>query len=315
MASALNRAFTFNLSHHEGALLMLPQGGTLTILERIDEFKSRIQRYWRQWYAFADDQRDLDDQQVLYVVTGVERCSMWAMAVWDSMSSYIFDNPGSLELSVDESSGSCRWRFPPARCVARSSGTSLPSDNDALKQSVFVRGFWINRSGDINSTPPPLRSGGHRDRQDPENEGNTDHDEDNGGYKHLRPSGHGSSASNSLCPNQPPATDSGHSESPGATTDSTVSPVGLQIDELDLCISASHLNRVRFQAGHLYFSDSSLLVLQDDNPCQTINKFALALISKAHPALLDAGCIAFSHDEDWMSVMEDVRMHLISGDL
>ncbi|KAL0571152.1 hypothetical protein V5O48_010807 [Marasmius crinis-equi] len=28
-------------------------------------------------------------------------------------------------------------------------------------------------------------------------------------------------------------------------------------------------------------------------------------MSKTHPELLDVGCIAFSHDDDWMSIVED----------
>ncbi|KAL0575829.1 mitogen-activated protein kinase kinase kinase, partial [Marasmius crinis-equi] len=283
-----SRVFTFNLSQHEGALLTLPQGGTLKILERVDEFKRRIQRYWRQWYIFADDQRDLEQsRQVLYVVTGVEKCSMWAMAVWDSTSSYVCDDASSLELSVDESSGSCCWSFPPARCATQSSETLPPSEDNALNQSVFVRGFWINRSnGTIDSKPPPLHSGGHRDGQDPEGGSDAGHEGNGEGDKPSRYSGHGSSSSNSLSSGRFPSTHGGPSESPGVLTDSAVSLAGLQVDELNLGISANDLNG-------------------DDYPCQVINNFALALISKACPALFDAGCIAFSHDNDWMGIVED----------
>ncbi|KAL0569180.1 hypothetical protein V5O48_012788 [Marasmius crinis-equi] len=268
-----SRVFTFDLSHKEGALLALPQGGTLTNLQRTEEFKGRVKRYWRQWFNFADDQSDLDDHQALYVLTGVERCSTWAIAVWDSMSSHACENPGSLELSIDQSSGSFSWSLPPARCVTQSYNIPPSSEDNELKQSVFVRGFWINRSdGKIGSGPPPMRSGGPGGEN--KDEGDTDSDRHRGNYKHLRSSSHphGSSTSNTP-PTSQPASKHGHSESSG-------SPVELRVEDLDLCIS-------------------------DDHPCQIINRFALVLISKARPALLDAGCVAFSHDDDWMSIVKE----------
>ncbi|KAL0565147.1 hypothetical protein V5O48_016882 [Marasmius crinis-equi] len=44
---------------------------------------------------------------------------------------------------------------------------------------------------------------------------------------------------------------------------------------------------------------------QDKHPCQVINNFALALVSRTRPKLIETGCVAFSHDEDWMGIVND----------
>ncbi|KAL0573486.1 hypothetical protein V5O48_008463 [Marasmius crinis-equi] len=51
-------------------------------------------------------------------------------------------------------------------------------------------------------------------------------------------------------------------------------------------------------------------VVYVNSPCQVINKFALALISNTRPALLDTGCMALSHDDDWISVVKDSESKL-----
>ncbi|KAL0562499.1 hypothetical protein V5O48_019588, partial [Marasmius crinis-equi] len=160
---------------------------------------------------------------------------------WDSMANYACDDLGSLELSVDESSGSCCWRLPPARSVARCLDTA---EDNALKQSVFVRGFWINRSdGQIGSGPPPLRPGYHGGEKG--GEGDTDYDEDRGGSRYSRSAAHrhgSSSSSNAPSPGQASRTNGGHSESLGSLLDSTVSPDELSVDKLELRISTTDLN-------------------------------------------------------------------------
>ncbi|KAJ8085475.1 hypothetical protein PM082_004291 [Marasmius tenuissimus] len=40
--------------------------------------------------------------------------------------------------------------------------------------------------------------------------------------------------------------------------------------------------------------------------CHFISTLALEIASRAQPSLIDSGCIAFSHDEGWMSVLEDL---------
>ncbi|KAL0057010.1 hypothetical protein AAF712_016371 [Marasmius tenuissimus] len=41
------------------------------------------------------------------------------------------------------------------------------------------------------------------------------------------------------------------------------------------------------------------------HPCQLINELAFQIVAKARPSLLESGCAAFSHDEDWISVLKD----------
>ncbi|KAL0567322.1 hypothetical protein V5O48_014671 [Marasmius crinis-equi] len=279
-----SRVFQFELSQQEGAMLMLPRGGTLINLDRTTKFQERIKLYWRPWYEFAVNEADLGDQQTLCLVTGVERCSTWGMAVWESNSSYVRDKPGTLELTVDGPTGACSWSFPPARCLTRTSTPHpLVADNQP-KETVFVRGFWINRSdGDIGSRRPlsHSHSGGKKD-------GNGDVDDmgggGGGGPKHPQGYSRGSSSSYSRFPAQTPGSGAGNTES--SNRDSVDPPDESQVDRIALSLSAIDFD-------------------QDSHPCQLINNFALALISKAHPILLETGCIAFSHDEDWTSIVND----------
>ncbi|KAL0567323.1 hypothetical protein V5O48_014672 [Marasmius crinis-equi] len=268
-----------SLSQQEGAMLMLPKGGTLYNLDQTSHFKDRIKYNWRSWYAFANDQGDLGDQETLCLVTGVERCSTWAMAVWDEDSSGDHDDhlQAPLELTVDQLHGGCSWEFPPARCTTQS---SVPDPLDQSKETVFVRGFWVNRSdGEIGPRPPTVHVRG--------DENIDGHDESmGGGEEHSRnPYSSSDSTSKSSFSAQPSA-GGGYSRSSDSHSDSTDLPDGSQTTELNLYLSVTDLDDV-------------------DYPCQVINKFALALMSGTALELPDDGCIAISHDSDWMSAMQD----------
>ncbi|KAJ8072124.1 hypothetical protein PM082_015682 [Marasmius tenuissimus] len=273
--------FNFHLTGAAGALLMLPQGGKLHTLVATTEFKRRVRLYWRQWYEFAADRVDLDEGQALYLVTGFERCSTWAMAVWDSTTSHDHDETSSLKLSVVESTGACSWAFPPARCTTQSSSTSasgsVPCED---QQTVFIRGFWIDRfDGSISSRSPVLLSSppgqGKDDNSNNSNSrGSSSHDPPSNPPSSAYPSfyGGGSGASNFQSDFLDPSIDK------------------LQTKELELNLSISDGGEGSDDIAH---------------PCKIINMFALELISKVKPALLDAGCVAFSHDEDWISIIRD----------
>ncbi|KAL0567178.1 hypothetical protein V5O48_014817 [Marasmius crinis-equi] len=112
---------------------------------------------------------------------------------------------------------------------------------------------------------------------------------DGGGPGYSQNRSHGSASSStsySRFPAQTSASGPGNSESSNRLTDSVDSLDGLDFDRVDLSLS-------NFDFG------------QDKHPCQVINKFALALVSSTRPTLMETGCIAFSHDEDWMSIMND----------
>ncbi|KAL0567831.1 hypothetical protein V5O48_014164 [Marasmius crinis-equi] len=283
------RIFTFDLSQEEGALLMLPRGASLEKLAGTEELKRRVKRYWREWYKFAGNRGD-GGRKALFVVTGVAKCSMWAIAVWDLDTS---DNLRSLKLDVD--GGTCSWSFSPAMCYAHSS-PDIPTDTaNQLKETVFVGGFWVNRG--IVPKPPSVRSG---DDGSGHEEDNTDQDEDHRDHEHSRDLPPNDSSYSFLPMSQPSASGGGYSGSSRAPFDPADSSNESQVDELELSLSVQDFDQYR-PAG----PPPPPPPPQDNRPCEVINKFALALISKACPALLDAGCIAFSHDDDWISVAKD----------
>ncbi|KAJ8072169.1 hypothetical protein PM082_015727 [Marasmius tenuissimus] len=267
-------AFKFHLSKEGGALLMLPYGSDLRRLESTAEFKGGIKCHWRQWYKFANEKADLDHDQALYVVTGVERCSARAMAAWDSHPSGESD---WLKLRASRTARAHQWRFPPARCSARSLPSPTTKTPSSKKETVFILGQYINRLKE-RSQPSisPSGSGGETDG------GMNGTPNPRGGSWRQPSSGHPSSR---LPPSAPSLFD-GDGSSGGSSI-----PSKPQMDEIPIL----NLN--------LYFPDdgSSLVV----HPCEVINKFALNLVSRIRPALLDTGCVAISHDDDWINIIRE----------
>ncbi|KAL0060011.1 Rho guanine nucleotide exchange factor [Marasmius tenuissimus] len=275
--------FTFQLSETGGALLMVPRGDTLHKLEKTAELKKRVQLYWRQWYKFAGDQVDLDDGQALYLVTGVERCSAWAMAVWDSTSSYAGGKLGSLQLTVDKSTGACSWAFPPARCSTRSSPIPPTNGRNDLRETIFIRGFWIDRSvGGVASWPD------------------------------TPPSGHGNSNSDgdSNTRDRPEnAPSPGSSSRPSASKDPSVSGGWSGTSGQQRSDAPTDETILEFDLDFPNSEDSEMI----EHPCRVVNKFAFELIARTKPILLNAGCTAISHDEDWISIVNESDEELPRG--
>ncbi|KAK1219678.1 hypothetical protein PQX77_017595 [Marasmius sp. AFHP31] len=269
-----HNAFRFRLSEKEGALLMLPHGSTLQNLVYTAEFTKRIRQYWRQWCEFANEKIDLvETGQSLCLVTGVERCSAWAMAAWDS-------NPGidsdSLQLGVGLADQTYTWKFPPVRCLTQSKGSqaTTPDSPQPDEETVFVRGFWIDsRNGHIKlQSPVPPEPGKGKGKDNGSNDENSESGPGGPQDSHIGgPSSEPSSSPHSSHPGP------GHSEGSNPPSDA----LGPPIDEFDVTSS------------------------QITHPCRVINRFALDLISQIKPALLDAGCVAFSHDNDWISIIEE----------
>ncbi|KAF9266448.1 hypothetical protein L218DRAFT_69126 [Marasmius fiardii PR-910] len=279
--SSDSSAYTLRLTNSHGALLKLPKGGVLRNLERTTEFHERIQKHWRQWYEFAETQGDLGGNQTLYVVTGVEQCSTWAAAAWD-------DAPGerpellSLRLEVGKPIGNCSWAYSTARCETQTADPSGDCDAGDLKNTVFVRGFWVNKfGGSVDSAfLPSTRFGGLDDGLgDDDGGGDGLHGRSSSGPSPLSgsPSGFGSA----------PASGGGCGDSGAvAQTDSVNLAPDLQVQNLSIdCLGPSESTICR--------------------PCEVINRFAFEVISRTNSAVLNTECIVVSHDNDWISTLEE----------
>ncbi|KAK1215149.1 hypothetical protein PQX77_022257, partial [Marasmius sp. AFHP31] len=293
------RVHKFKLSKKEGALLMLPQGGVLKRLQKTSEFKRRILDHWRDWYEFAEEEGDLDETQTLCLLTSVKQCRNWAMAVWDPASSDSGDL-GSLDLTADELNNTYSWARPPPRCSTQSSAPapSAFSVRDVgnngpleLKETVFIRAFWINRSSDVLTTQRSSFPPGHDE--------NGTHDEDSSRHRHnsRRTSDHSQGPSGSS--HNPFRVNRHNNDSPSGSRSlsqplpSSYTGSGQSLEDRSTSYTS---NIVRLPAT---FNTPVF------HPCYLINQLAFELVSKAHPSLLDSDCIAFSHDEDWISVLNN----------
>ncbi|KAK1230437.1 hypothetical protein PQX77_006466, partial [Marasmius sp. AFHP31] len=270
--------FTYDLSEKEGALLMLPRGSTLWNLENKTPFEKRAKSQWRLWFKYAYGHLNPEDGRALYLVTGVERCS--------------------LELTVDSTTGACSWAFPPARCFTKVSRSTPIQDlqPNQESQTVFIRGFRIDACDqDVSLCPPGLSS-----RPGREKDGNSDGDSNfrrSGSQNPPSSSGDSSSDPSSSSSTSPPSY-GGHSGTSNPQSDS--------LQRLDPSIDKTQILEVELNPS---LSDEDSFT----HPCKIINNFAFELLSMTKPALLDAGCVAISHDEDWISIVQDSDEELPSN--
>ncbi|KAK1235328.1 hypothetical protein PQX77_001456 [Marasmius sp. AFHP31] len=294
--------FTFSLSEKEGALLMLPRGGVSRKLQNTHRFKTRIKNYWRQWYKFAQKARDLDENQTLCLLTGIERCSTWAMAVWETKPGRSRIDPDSLKLTVDNVGGRCSWSFRPAGCWTRSALEPAQIDEEP-KETVFIRGIWIDRTNGSTSTgpPPPPSPSGNEDGDGDEDPGGRGRDLGNPYNRSQRATYYSQNPLNPFCNRPSSNAFSSTKDSPSGcdhTAHSESRPLPPDVHQLN-------------EGNTINLSAAAFDVVT--HPCQLINKFALELISQIQPPSLDSGCVAFSQDEDWMDVLEDFNEEVPSG--
>ncbi|KAL0570891.1 hypothetical protein V5O48_011069 [Marasmius crinis-equi] len=274
--------FRLPLTQHHGALLLLPQGSRLEFLRKLSMapyVRSRV----GAWIDWAKEQEYLEEHQTLYLVTGIGECPSWVIAAWDSTAS---DNTGSqrsqpsqfLSLRIAADGKCIDWHGPPARYEVRSEGSESLAGQ---KETVFARGFWIDHSGMISRHDSPPVSQGDSSG----NGGDENHGGDGSSHNPHAPTGSSNNGS-APPPPPPPATDGGYSGSSDPYHNSTGLQDGIPVYTLDLDSSAKCFEGV-------------------EHPCQIINRFAFQLISKVYPSSLEAEYIAFSHDEDWMAIIQD----------
>ncbi|KAF9264591.1 hypothetical protein L218DRAFT_1076491 [Marasmius fiardii PR-910] len=284
---------TFTLTDAHGAILILPRGGTLKNLEQVTEFHGRIQKYWRQWYEFAQRQDTLGERQILFVVTGVEQCSTWAIAAWDQVQRNPTPDVLSLKLAVDKSNGGCKWDYSTARCETQSLATVSPPESagtSALQQSIFVRGFWINRfGGQMNSAfLPPTQFKGMDGGMDGDDNFGGNHD---GGFY-----GRSSSSSSSLPSTFPPSFGSARASGTGYSDGAAA-----QMD-IEGSIRGPHVLKLSLVSRTLWYA---FTFSEAANPCEVINRFAFEVVSRLDPEVLNTECIVVTHDNDWISLLEE----------
>ncbi|KAJ8088477.1 hypothetical protein PM082_022550 [Marasmius tenuissimus] len=170
------------------------------------------------------------------------------------------------------------------------------------KETVFVRGIWINKmNGRTGTNTSPPRSSGNEDSDGDEDPGGRDRHSGNP-YDRSRRAMHSSQNPRNPFYNR-------SSSNPFSSTQNTLSDY-----EHTAHSGCCHLPpdvRQPNEGNTIDLSAAAFDIVA--RPCYLINKLALELISHLRPPSFEFGCVAFSQDEDWMSVLEDLDEEVPSG--
>ncbi|KAJ8078289.1 hypothetical protein PM082_000496 [Marasmius tenuissimus] len=154
------------------------------------------------------------------------------------------------------------------------------------KETVFVRGFWINKNdGNIRRSPSRHSDISGRPESDKRSDDHSDNSRSKTPRSPFNPFRKGSAFNSSSS-----------TRSSQAPRDNEKGPDSESFHSTDDQTAASGDNIVRLPATKL-----NTIV----HPCQLINMLSLELALKARPSLMNSGTVAFLHDDDWMSVLED----------
>ncbi|KAK7030431.1 hypothetical protein VNI00_014175 [Paramarasmius palmivorus] len=148
LGSGINRMYTFTSSHQQGAILMLPEGSSLSKLESKAEFRKYAEQHARTWISWAQEHRgreypsDIDPS--IYLVTGWEKSTSWGTASFFNPS----DSTTSLPFKVVEGANGSHEKYSwghSSYCEARCHPNARHSEDGdrRLNQCVFLLGFKI----------------------------------------------------------------------------------------------------------------------------------------------------------------------------
>ncbi|KAI3612925.1 hypothetical protein WG66_005349 [Moniliophthora roreri] len=150
LQEGFSRSYRFTSSNDQGAILMLPEGSTLSKLESKAIFRAYAKKNALAWFSYAKECRGREfpsgTDPSLYLVTGWEKCPAWGISSFcNSFYKGTTVNLPFNVLSPEEGrhnvyswgrSVLCQSRCHPS---IKFSGKSLPN------QTVFIRGFKISK--------------------------------------------------------------------------------------------------------------------------------------------------------------------------
>ncbi|EEB99477.1 hypothetical protein MPER_00839, partial [Moniliophthora perniciosa FA553] len=133
-------SYHFTSSNDQGAILILPEGSSLSRLENKAIFRDYAKKHALAWFKYAKKRRGREfpsgTDPSLYLVTGCEKCPAWGSN--GSPSPLICFHPERVATDIYSwgRSGPYESRCHPTH---KFSGQPLPN------QTVFVRGFKISK--------------------------------------------------------------------------------------------------------------------------------------------------------------------------
>ncbi|ESK92614.1 hypothetical protein Moror_4327 [Moniliophthora roreri MCA 2997] len=279
LQEGFSRSYAFSSSNDQGAILMLPEGSTLSRLESKAIFRDYAKKHALAWFKYAKKRRGRefpsDTVPSLYLVTGWEKCPAWGISsfcnsIHDESSVALPFNVFSPEEGRHNiyswgHNGLCESRCHPS---IKFSGESLPN------QTIFIRGFKISRKSrkklkvrDITGT----RVTAEKILDLP--------------FKSSTGAGINSSSASGASNNQRHGSGSsprGHYRNVALSEEHEVE------DEMDI-------------------DDSSLHEATSFHPCDLINDFIYDVASSSSKQIPD---ITISHDDDWISIIDPLDSSL-----
>uniref|UniRef100_A0A0W0ETY2 Homeobox domain-containing protein n=2 Tax=Moniliophthora roreri TaxID=221103 RepID=A0A0W0ETY2_MONRR len=152
--SRYRESYEFISSDEHGAILALPEGSTLYILENQSKFRNYARMNAKEWFRYAEELRGRefprDRDPSLYMVTGCEKCSAWGIASFFSPqpTRKLVIIPFNTAQSNESQTGNMySWGFD-GRCNTRCHPDADDSSWEGpycQNQCVFLRGFKVSK--------------------------------------------------------------------------------------------------------------------------------------------------------------------------
>lgn len=154
-----SRTYNFMSMNSEGAILMLPDGSTRVDLENKKIFRQYANRNAYRWFTYVEDTRGRELQDLsLYIITGSDRASSFGVASFFNPQ----DQEMNLRFNINEHTHVHTWSNS-HYAQSRSGPRYRPGDQLGIdrppNQSVFIRGFKINKRRSPKGKEPAYRVG------------------------------------------------------------------------------------------------------------------------------------------------------------
>ncbi|KAK7436206.1 MAPK-activated protein kinase Srk1 [Stygiomarasmius scandens] len=132
----------FNSNVPEGALLILPEGGSTVDLYNQGKFYDYANNHALAWYKYVNGVLGYEaDNGSLYLVTGCDKSRCWGVSAFST------DNPEDIFIEFiprnSQSSTLPQYRFGNHRAAAVKAAPAFEQQNQAQTGCTFVRGFRV----------------------------------------------------------------------------------------------------------------------------------------------------------------------------
>lgn len=148
IAKGTSEIFSFDCSNSEGAILVLPHGGSRHDIIALRKLQLQARRHGKVWDQYAREIRSRGDYMngALCLLTGVDKAKSWANAAFSGVSRSFGISLQVQPPKVDESHVTINYlwdRGTPAE-VCWGPNSVTPTTDWVENQCIFIRGFRIS---------------------------------------------------------------------------------------------------------------------------------------------------------------------------